>query len=100
MINPDSRWFSKDSEPQNFQIEPDRPMLQIIKVVFNPFANRSITSPAADLSPAGDTRFQRVPFHVALNISPKNSHEVRPLWTGPYQAHVAAQQVHELTEFV
>ena len=75
-------------------------MLQIIMVVFNPLANRSVTPPAADLSPAGDARFQGVPFHVAGNISPKNLNEVRPLGSRSYQAHVSTQHIDELREFI
>ena len=92
--------FPMSGEAQDLQIEPERPMLQIIEVVLNPLANRSVASPAADLSPPSNTRLQRMPRHVAGNISPKNLNEVRPLRARSNQAHVSAQHIDELRQLV
>src|SRR5688572_493367 len=75
-------------------------MLQVIEVVFNPLANRRVASPAADLSPSGNTRLQRMPRHVAGNISPKNLNEVRPLGARADQAHVSTQHIEKLGKLV
>jgi hypothetical protein len=65
-------------------------MLQVVEVVLNPLANRSITPPATDLSPSGNARFQSKPLRIARNFVAKNFNEVRPFRSRPDKAHLSA----------
>src|SRR6185436_1395796 len=47
---------SDECEPHDLQVERDRPVLDVIQVVFDPLLERGVASPPVDLGPAGDPR--------------------------------------------
>ncbi len=64
------------------------------------FVERGVAAPAVDLGPAREARLDLVPEHVARHFAPKLFDELRALGAGSDQAHVAAEHVPELREFV
>src|SRR5436309_8845545 len=59
---------SQEREPHDFQIEPHRPVLDVVQVVLDALLDRRISAPAVHLGPAGDPRLDLVPQHVLRNL--------------------------------
>src|SRR5437660_12775235 len=70
-------------------------VLQLLDGVFDGGAVR-----IGDLRPPGDSGFHIVPQAVVRNALAQHVHEVRPLWPGAGEAHVAAEDVECLRDFV
>src|SRR3954471_20787494 len=68
-----------DREPHDLQIEPHRPVLDVVQVVLNPLLERRVATPAVHLRPAGQPRLHLVPQHVLRNAVLELLDEVRPL---------------------
>ena len=86
--------------PQDAQVEPGGPMGDVVKVVLDPFAERSVAAPAVDLGPTRDSGFDAVPGHVVGDRLGEFLDEDRPFGTRADQAHVAHQDVEELRQLV
>src|SRR5262245_32232832 len=54
-----------DREPEDSQVEPDRPVRNVVQVAFQPAAERGVAPPAIDLCPAGHAGFHLMPLGVA-----------------------------------
>src|SRR5262245_58110027 len=54
-----------DCQEEDAQIEPRRPVRDVVQIVLDALAERCVAAPAIDLGPAGDARFHRVPGVVA-----------------------------------
>src|SRR2546421_12479511 len=55
---------SDDRQPHDLEIEPHRPVLDVIEVVLDALLERRVTAPAVDLRPAGHAGLHLVAQHV------------------------------------
>lgn len=60
----------------NSQIEREGPVLEIVKVEFQPFFDRGIAAPAIHLGPPGDTDLQCVAMIVEIHLFQKFVYEM------------------------
>src|SRR2546427_5754822 len=91
---------AKDRHPEDVQIEPGGPVRDVVKVVLDALAERSVAAPAVDLGPAGDAGLDAVASHVVRNGLAELVDEEGALRPGADQAHVALQDVDELGQLV
>src|SRR6185436_13286939 len=91
---------AEQREPHDFQVEPHRPVLNVVEVVFDALLERRVAAPAIDLRPAGQSSFYLVPQHVLRETVPELLDEVRTLRPRTHNRHIAAEHVPELREFV
>src|SRR6267142_1782776 len=82
---------SYEGEPHDLQIEPHRPVLDVIQVVLDPLFDRRVAAPAVHLRPAGDARLHLVAQHVLRDSVLELGDEVRALRTRTDDRHLAAQ---------
>src|SRR5207247_1932612 len=54
-----------EGQEEDLQVEAEAPALDVVEVVFDPFLDRGLASPAVDLRPARDARLHLVAEHVA-----------------------------------
>src|SRR3954454_19079410 len=66
-------------QPHDFEIEADRPVLDVIEVVLDPLLDRGVAAPPVDLRPAGDAGLDLVPEHVLGNLVLELGDEQRAL---------------------
>src|SRR5882672_10260863 len=91
---------SQEREPHDLQVEPHRPVLDVVQVVLDPLFNRRVPAPAVDLRPARDAGLHLVAQHVLRDLVLELGDEVRPLRTRTDNRHLAAQHVPELRQLV
>ena len=84
----------------NLQIEGQTPIAQVIKIVFNPFRDRSIAPPSVHLGPSGDPGFEHMAGVVAINFLQEPLHEKGALRARSHDTHVSLQDVQELRQLV
>src|SRR3954447_10332312 len=89
-----------EGQPHDFQVERDRPVLDVVQVVLDPLLERRVAAPAVDLRPAGDPRLHLVPQHVLRDPVLELLEEIRTLGPWPDDRHVAAEHVPELRQLV
>src|SRR5215470_9210543 len=89
-----------DGEPDDLEIEPEGPALDVLDVVLDALLERGVAAQAVDLGPTGDPRLHLVAEHVAGHGLAEPLDEDRPLRTRPHHAHLAAQHVDELGQLV
>src|SRR5947207_3065899 len=89
-----------DRQPDDLQVETDRPVLDVIEVVLDALVERRVAAPAVHLRPAGHARLHFVPQHVLRNAVLRLLDELRALGTRSDDRHVAAQDVPELRQLV
>src|SRR4051812_46841042 len=58
---------SDDRQPHDLEIEPDRPVLDVIEVVLEALVERGVAAPAVDLRPPGHAGLHLVTQHVLRN---------------------------------
>src|SRR5215831_16493799 len=68
-----------DREPDDFQVESDRPVLDVVEVVLNTLVECGIAAPAVHLRPARHARLHLVAQHVLGNAVLELLDEVRTL---------------------
>src|SRR5262249_21943244 len=85
---------------QDLQIEAETPALDVVEVVLDPLLDRRVAAPAVDLRPAGDPGLHLVAEHVAGHAATEFLDEARALGPRADQAHLTAQHVDELRQFV
>src|SRR5262245_49529985 len=90
----------QEREPHDFQIEADRPVLDVVQVVFDALLEGGVAAPAVHLRPAGDAGLHLVPQHVLRDPVLELLDEERTLRTGADDRHVAAEHVPELRQLV
>ncbi len=84
----------------NFQIEPYRPMLDVIQIVFDAPIQVGVSAPTVHLSPAGDAGLDHVLFHVIRHLILEYFDKIRALRPRPDQGHVALKHIDQLRQFV
>src|SRR3990170_3300148 len=87
-------------EPEDLQIEAERPALDVVEVVLDPPLERGVAAPAVDLGPPGDPGLHLVAQHVAGDLPAELLHEDRPLGARAHEAHLPAEHVEELGQLV
>src|SRR5579883_209742 len=83
-------------------IKPHRTVLNIVKVVMEFFARIQVraTIVIVHLRPSGQSRLDLHATAIARNVLLQVGYQHWLLWTWPYQAHLAAQNVDDLRELV
>ena len=87
---------TQHGEPENFEVEGDGPVLNVIQVVLNPLLDRCVTAPTVDLGPTGHAGLYLVPEHVLWNALLELFHKEGAFRPRTYQRHVALEDVPEL----
>src|SRR5450631_4412644 len=77
------------SQGEDAQIEPQRPIIDVVQVILYPFAQVAAAAQVVDLSPAGDPRFDHVFLHVPRNFLPELGDELGSLWAWSDERHIA-----------
>src|SRR5437899_1453915 len=85
---------------EDFQVEGERPALDVVEVVLEALLERGVAPPPVDLGPPGHAGLDLVAEHVPGQLAPKLLHEHGPLRARADQAHLAPQNVHELGKLV
>ncbi|EAU61758.1 hypothetical protein STIAU_7234 [Stigmatella aurantiaca DW4/3-1] len=85
---------------QNLKIHQQRPVLDVVQIVLDPLLDGRLPAQPVDLRPTRNARLHLVSQVVAGNLPLELLDEDRALGTRPHQAHVAAQHVEELRQFV
>src|SRR5262252_2460692 len=68
---------AQQRQPHDLEIEADRPVFDVIEVVFDSFLDRRVAAPAVDLRPARQSCFHLVAQHVRRNAMFELRHEMR-----------------------
>src|SRR5438552_1597716 len=75
-------------------------MADIKEVVAEAFFDACVATPSVDLSVTGKAAAHRAPEIIAGKLRTKFPHKFRTFGPGAHEAHVAAQNVPELREFI
>ena len=73
-----------ERQPHDLQVEPDRPVLDVVQVVLDPLFDRRVAAPAVDLRPAGDSGLYLVAQHVLRDLVLELLDKQRPLGPRPH----------------
>src|SRR5215210_5767815 len=87
-------------QEQDLDVEPERPVLDVVVVPLDPVGEGRLAAEAVDLGPAGDPRLDAVPFRVAVDASLEALDVVHPLGTRADERHLADEDVPELRQLV
>src|SRR4051795_11213137 len=85
---------------QDLDVEPERPVLDVVVVPLDAVAERGLAAQAVNLGPAGDPGLDAVAVAVAVDVVLEQPGEVRTLGTWADQAHVALEHVQQLRQRV
>src|SRR5262245_47403491 len=91
---------AQERQPHDFQIEPHRPVLDVVQVVLDALLDRRVAAPAVDLRPAGDAGLHLVAQHVLRNLVLELLDKEWALGAWPDDRHVAAENIPELRQLV
>src|SRR5436305_764280 len=80
-----------ECERQDPEVEPQRPVLDVVVVPLHPVGDRRLPAQAMDLGPTGDPGLDAVALLVACDLAREALDEFRPFRTRTDEAHVAAQ---------
>src|SRR5215510_4312441 len=89
-----------ESQKENFDIEPQTPISNVVKVVRHALRDRRIATPAVHLSPTGYSTFYVVARHVLRNLLPEFLQEERTFGPRPNDAHVTLQHIQKLRKLI
>src|SRR5215475_124377 len=89
-----------DCHPKNFDVQEERPVLDIIQVMLKAWLQRCITAPPVHLGPTSHAGFDTMPQHVARNALTKFLNEYGSFRTWAHQAHVALAHVPKLWQLI
>src|SRR5262245_3955215 len=87
-------------ERDDLEVEPERPVLDVLEVELDALLERGVAPQPVDLRPAGHAGLHLVPQHVAGDGPAELLDEEWALRSGTDDAHLAAQDVHELGQLV
>src|SRR3954464_2528956 len=83
-----------ESQPENFQIQPDRPIVDVFEVEPDPIAEIGNLVAAPDLPQAGEARFHAQTAAMSQVVKASDFIHRQRAWSD--QAHFTAQDVVEL----
>src|SRR5258706_15474116 len=78
-------------QPENAQVEPERPVVDVEQVVFYTARNVGVAAQVVDLRPAGNAALDQMLLHVAGNALPELLDKLRPLGPRADERHLAPQ---------
>src|SRR5215218_3826746 len=90
----------RDRHQDDLQVEPERPVLDVVVVPLDPVVERGLPAQPLHLRPAGQTGLDAMAVAVAVDVLLEGADEVRALRARPDDRHVAAQDVEELRQLV
>ena len=82
-----------DGHPENAEVEPWRPVRDVVEVVLHALAERGVAAPAVDLGPAGDAGLHAMAGHVIGDGLAELLDEHGTFRARADQAHVALEHV-------
>src|SRR5437016_11257900 len=89
-----------DSQGEDAQIEPHRPVVDVVQIVLYPLAQVAAAAQIVHLRPTRDPRFHHVLLHVAWNLLPELGDELGTLGPWTDQRHVAVEDIEKLRKLV
>src|ERR1700694_2088535 len=89
-----------DGQGEDTQIEPQRPVVDVVQIVLYPLAQVAAAAQIVHLRPTRDPRFHHVLLHVAWNLLPELGDELGTLGPWTDQRHIAMEDVEELRKLV
>src|SRR6266567_2153328 len=92
--------YVSDRERENAQVEPHRPVIDVIQVVLYPLAQVAAPAQIVDLRPARDPSFYHVLLHVARDLLAEARDELGPFGARPDKRHLAPEHVEKLRKLV
>ena len=87
---------AEDRHEHDPEVEPDRPVLDVVEVTFDALLNAGIAPPAIDLRPARDPGLGLMAQVIARNLLAEIINKHGALWSWTDQAHVAREDVKKL----
>jgi hypothetical protein len=91
---------SGQRQQQYLEIQPERPVTQIIKVMLSPLINGGCATPAIDLRPPGNSCIESMAQVVVRDLLLKSLDPIRLFWPGADQAHFTSQDINQLGQFI
>src|SRR5215207_8815748 len=91
---------SRDRHQDDLQVEPQRPVLDVVVVPLDAVVERRLPAQSLHLRPPGQAGLDAVAVAVAVDVLLEGANEVRALGTRPDDRHVAAQDVEQLRQLV
>jgi hypothetical protein len=91
---------SKHGHPNDFEVQDQGPILNIVEVVLDSLIDGGISPPSMHLCPPGDTRWDLVSEHVSRNPSPELLDEYRTLRSRSHDRHIPFQNIQKLRQLV
>src|SRR5215831_7223280 len=88
------------SQGEDAQIEPQRPILDVIEIILYPLAKIAAATQIVHLRPSGDACLDHVLLHVPGDLLSEAGHEFRPFRPWSHQRHLAGEDVEQLRELV
>ena len=76
-------------EQQDFDVQHQCPVFDIVQIAVDAHADRSVTTIAIDLCPAGDTRADLMLDHIAWNFFFKLLYEKWPFRSWTDKTHIS-----------
>jgi len=89
-----------EGEEEDLGVEPEGPVFDVIDVVLDSFREVAVAAQAVDLRPAGHAGFHEVSWQVVRDDGGELVDVVRAFGARADEAHVAAEDVPKLREFV
>ena len=90
----------ENGHPKDANIHPGSPMGDVIKVVLQPFSQRSVPAPSMNLSPASNTSFNGMPSHIIRNSLAKFINKDRSFWSWANQTHFSTKNINQLGKLI
>ena len=78
----------EDGKKQDFNIQPYRPVFNIVKIMFDPLADGCISPISIDLCPSGHAGTYLMFDHITRYLFPEFFHILRPLRSWSHKAHI------------
>src|SRR6266404_1795979 len=89
-----------DSQGEDAQIEPQRPVVDVVQIVLYPLAQVAAAAQIVHLRPTRDPRFHHVLLHVAWNLLAELGDELGTLGPWTDQRHVTVKDIEKLRKLV
>src|SRR5689334_18036058 len=85
---------------EDLEIEPRRAVLDVPVVPFDAVVERRVPPQTVDLGPTRHSGLHPLAVAVSIDVLAEELRQLRPLRSRPDEAHLAADDVHELRDLV
>src|SRR5450432_2105364 len=92
--------YVNDRQRDDAQVEPDRPIFNVVQIIPDPFLQVGSAAEIVDLCPAGNARLDQVLLHVTRDLLLETMDEFRTLRPRPDDRHLALEDIDELRKLV